>query len=109
MAALGIPGLVRWIIVGLLVLIVAGAAIAYVMVRPYAQIGASYIAKQMCSCVFVAGRSEASCHAEFEPDIDKFSVQVRHSKPGHGSVRTRMLVFSSAARYAGGYGCTVAK
>jgi len=109
MAALGIPGLVRWIAGGLVVLILIGAGVAYVMVRPYAQIGASYIAKQMCSCLFVAGRSEASCHAEFEPDIDRFKVKISHPKPGHGSVRTRLVIFSGAARYTAGYGCTVTK
>jgi len=92
-----------------MVLILIGAAVAYVMIRPYAQIGATYIAKQMCSCVFVAGRSEASCRAEFEPDIHRFKVAVRHGKPGHGGVRASMVIFSGAARYAEGYGCTVAK
>jgi hypothetical protein len=106
---LGIPGLWRWIAGGLLVLILIGAGVAYVMVRPYAQIGATYIAKQMCSCVFLAGRTEVSCRAEFEPDIDKFKVTVRHGKPGHGAVRASMVIFSGAARYAEGYGCTVTK
>jgi hypothetical protein len=110
MAALGIPGLIRWIAGGLVVLILIGAGVAYVMIRPYAQIGASYIAKQMCSCLFVAGRSEASCHAEFEPDIERFQVTVHRGKrPGHDSVRTRMVIFSGAAKYNEGYGCTVAK
>ena len=109
MAALGIAGLWRWIVGGLIVLILIGAGVGYVMVRPYAQIGATYIATQMCSCVFVAGRTEASCHAEFEPDIDKFKVSVRHGKPGHGGVRASLVIFSGAARYTGGYGCTVAK
>ena len=106
---MGIAGLWRWIIGGLVALILVGAGAAYVMVRPYAQIGATYVAKQMCSCVFVAGRSEASCHAEFEPDIDRFKVSVRRGKPGHGSVRTSLAIFSGVARYAEGYGCTVAK
>jgi hypothetical protein len=110
MAALGIPGLIRWIVGGLLLLIIAGAAIAYVLISPTAQIGGTYIAEQMCSCVFVAGRTEASCRAEFQPYIDRgFKVAIRHSKPGHGTVRTRLYIFSGAAKYTGGYGCTVTK
>jgi len=92
------------------VLILIGAGVAYVMVQPYAQIGGTYLAKQICSCVFVAGRSDASCRAEFEPDIDKFQVKIHHGlQPGHSVVRTRLLIFSSAAKYTEGYGCTVAK
>ena len=107
---MGIPGLVRWIVGGLLVLIIAGVAIAYVLISPTAKIGGVYIAKQMCSCIFVADRSEASCRAEFQPYIDRgFQVSVRHPKPGHGSVRTRLYIFSAAAKYTVGYGCTVAK
>ncbi len=107
---MGIAGLWRWIAGGLLALIIAGAAIAYVMIRPYAQIGATYIAKQMCSCLFVAGRSEASCHAEFKPDIDRFQLKVhRGARPGRNAVRARLFVFSGASSYTEGYGCTVAK
>ena len=91
-------------------LLLVGAGVAYALARPYAQIGGTYIAKQVCSCVFVAGRSDASCHAEFEPDINKFSVKIhRSSRPGRNWVRTRLLIFSSAASYTEGYGCTVAK
>ena len=97
-----------WALIGgvVAVLLVAGAVAAYLLVRPYAQIGGTYIAKQVCSCVFVAGRSDASCHAEFEPDIDKFQVRINHHRR---TVRTRLLIFSAAATYAEGYGCTVAK
>ncbi len=107
---MGIPGLWRWIAGGALVVVLAGAGAAYVMVRPYAQIGGTYLAKQICSCVFVAGRSDASCRAEFEPDIERFSVAIhRGASPGHSGVRTRLLTFSSAAAYAEGYGCRVTK
>ena len=107
---MGIPGLWRWIAGGLVALILIGVGVAYVMVQPYAQIGGTYLAKQICSCVFVAGRTDASCHAEFEPDVSKFSVKIhRSSKPGHNWVRTRLLIFTGAANYTEGYGCTVTK
>jgi len=107
---LGIPGLLRWIAGGLIVLILVGAGVAYVLARPYAQIGGTYLAKQICSCVFDTGRSDASCRAEFEPDIDKFQVTIHHGvHPGHSVVRTRLFIFTSAAKYTEGYGCTVVK
>ena len=106
MAALSKSRLWAWIGGGLVVLLLAGAVIAYLLVRPYAQIGGSYLAKQVCSCVFVAGRSDASCHSEFEPDIDKFKVKISHRRH---TVRARLLIFSGAASYAEAYGCTVTK
>ena len=110
MAALSKSRLWTWIGGGVAVLLVVGAVTAYVLVKPYAQIGGTYLAKQICSCVFVAGRTDASCHAEFEPDVNKFAVTIhRSSKPGHGWVRTRLLIFKGAATYTEGYGCTVAK
>ena len=106
MARLSKPRLWAWIGGVVVVLLVAGAIAAYLLARPYAQIGGTYIAKQLCSCVFVTGRTDASCRAEFEPDIDKFQVKI--SRRRH-TVRTRLLIFSSAASYTEGYGCTVAK
>jgi len=110
MARLSKPRLWAWIGGGGVVLLLAGAVTAYLLVQPYAQIGGTYLAKQICSCVFVAGRSDASCHAEFEPDVKKFAVTIhRSSRTGHNWVRTRLLIFRGAASYTEGYGCTVVK
>ncbi|QUD86216.1 hypothetical protein [Phenylobacterium montanum] len=76
----------------------------------YAGIGGTYVAKQYCSCLFVTGRSEASCRAEFQPDIGKFKVAVDRSRmPASAAVTARLLMFQGRATYADGYGCTVAK
>ena len=101
-----------WTVAGLilLVILIGAGAWGYRQVAPVAQIGGSYIAKQYCSCVFVAGRSEGSCHAEFEPDISKFSVKAdRSGLPAHAKVTARLALFSGEATYTNGYGCTVSK
>jgi hypothetical protein len=83
---------------------------AYRTLLPYPEIGGVYLAKQVCSCLFVAGRSEGSCRAEFEPDISRFDLSVdRSGLPAHAKVTTRLAVFSGEATYADGYGCTVSK
>lgn len=87
---------------------VSAATAEYRSIGPYGRIGAQYIAKEMCSCVFVTGRSEAGCRQEFEPDIRKFDVQIsRANNPGRGEVRTRLALFEGRATYEKAYGCTI--
>ncbi|MDR3509631.1 MAG: hypothetical protein P4L64_17210 [Caulobacteraceae bacterium] len=100
----------KWGGLALAVVLIGGGAWAYGKAAPYAKIGGSYIAKQYCSCLFDAGRSETSCRAEFQPDIEKFSLSVdRSGLPAHARVTTHVAVFSGEADYAEGYGCTVGK
>lgn len=90
--------------------LVGGGVWGYTQIAPFARIGGAYIAKQYCSCVFVAGRSDQSCHAEFEPDISRFTVRADRSQmPAKGRVTARLAVFKGEATYADGYGCTVAR
>lgn len=100
-----------WAALALLVLLLlAGGVYAYRRIAPYGQTGGAYIAKQLCSCVFLTGRSEASCRAEFKPDIDRFAVRVNRSgAPARGRVTATLAVFRGEATYAEGYGCTVAR
>ena len=74
------------------------------------QIGAAYIAKQMCSCLFVVGRPEASCRAEFKPDIDTFAVAIdRAGLPARARVNTTVGPVAGEATFSRGYGCVVAR
>ena len=94
----------------LAVLLIGGCAYAYSQLVPYIRIGGSYIAKQDCSCLFVEGRTQASCAAEFSPDIERFKVVVDRSRlPASAKVTTRLAIFSSEATYEAGYGCAVTK
>lgn len=71
-------------------------------------IGAHYIAKQMCSCLFVAGRSEASCRTEFKPAIDNFAATLdRHRLPDAAKVTARAPGVTGEATYDRRYGCVV--
>jgi hypothetical protein len=85
-----------------------GVTAAYRSVAPYGEIGNRYVAKQICSCVFVAGRSEGSCRKEFEPDITRFDVKISHG-PGNtsGEVRTRLALFEGHAVFDPRYGCSI--
>lgn len=103
-----------WTIVGFLAVTAAiGAAYEYRQLAPYGRVGTAYLAKQYCSCRFVAGRSDQSCHAEFKPDIDHFQLKIEQSPaagaPTSASVRAQMLVWSGEARFSKGFGCSLVK
>ena len=89
-----------------LLLVVAGGW-AWRRLAPYPQVGAVYLAQQMCACVFVAGRPEGRCRDEFEPDIHRFHVHVAREGPDRGTVQTRLLLFRGASRYERPFGCTI--
>jgi hypothetical protein len=92
------------------VVAIAGGVYAYSQLAPYIQIGGAYIAKQDCSCLFVEGRSEASCATEFSPDIKRFRVAVdRSALPARARVTTRLAILSSEATYEAGFGCAVTR
>ena len=78
---------------------------------PIIQIGSAYIAKQMCSCLFVAGRSEASCRPEFKAQsISAFTVVADRSRlPRSASVTASLGKVVAEARYSRRYGCSITK
>jgi hypothetical protein len=95
-----------WIGATLALVLILGLTAGYLALRPYGVTGSTYIAKQLCSCVFVAGRSDGSCEGENKPDIDRFSIRIDHAAR---SVSARLLLFSSQAAYDDGYGCRIAR
>lgn len=74
------------------------------------KIGAAYVAKQFCSCLFLTGRSETSCRAEFKPQIDAARVSVdRHALPQRAKVSVTLGPFLAEAAYSRRYGCVLVK
>jgi hypothetical protein len=62
----------RWrsALLAVLLLLGAAAGAAWWRIRPLALVGAGYVAKQMCSCIFVGGRSFESCRPDMLPAMD---------------------------------------
>ena len=89
-----------------LVLFVAVAAVAAWRMRVHrlGRIGSGYAAEQTCACLFVSGRTLASCRT----DLDPLALRLVSIAPGEHEVRTTTLgIFRARAVYDARYGCSL--
>jgi hypothetical protein len=88
--------------------IVAALIVAGVVYGPRLQIlvtvGAGYTAKQVCSCLYVAGRSAESCAREPESPADTL---VKWTADGHKVHASTLGLAHATARYDEGFGCVL--
>jgi len=68
-----------------------------------ARIGSGYVAKQTCSCLFVARRTPQSCNE----DYDANSLRLLTVEPNASSVTVSALggLLSAKAEFEDGFGC----
>ena len=86
-----------------LVVIVGGAMYAGRDTWATAKIGTVYVAKQTCSCLFVAGRPMDSCRTDYDPAAIK-PLTVEPLAQRRQSLRTRGTGLRSA-EFEPGFGC----
>ncbi|WGM37682.1 hypothetical protein [Caulobacter sp. NIBR1757] len=85
-------------------------ALAWTQLAPWPRTGAVYVAKQMCSCLFLTGRSEASCRTDFGGYVTLYTLRIdRSGLPKTASVTTSLAIFRGEAVYEDGYGCRIAR
>ena len=93
----------RWYaIAGFWLLLVVGALV-YERARDLSTVGAGYVAKELCSCVFVGERSFASCRPDSPPSMERVEAEL-------GADRVRAFVPYLAeriARFEPPYGCVL--
>jgi hypothetical protein len=91
---------IAWSVLALAVVI---AAVGYAHLRGQAGIGAGYVAKEVCSCMFVGLRSLESCRGDVPESMD--AVRAEALPDG---VRGFVPLFASrVARHEPGFGCTL--
>ena len=89
------------LVVALVALVVGGFFL--VRLRAMASVGAGYVAKEVCSCVFVGGRSFDSCR----PDVPASMDRVRAELLPDGVRGFVPALAERVARYEPGFGCTL--
>jgi hypothetical protein len=90
----------------LLGFLAVAAAVGIPRLRQASEIGAGYLAKYACSCVYVAGRELASCRADLPASMATLEATLL---PGRSGVRARDALFGleRVAQHAEGRGCTL--
>ena len=100
-----------WRYVGIATGLAMGLALALAAVvwlpglRQATDVGAGYLAKQMCSCLFVAGRPFDACRADMPRDMD--AIEVRLADGAETVVARVPLLAERTARHHPGSGCTL--
>lgn len=86
----------------LLLLFVIALGVGY-QARKYGVIAAGYVARQMCSCIYVQNRDEASCRADIGPQIKGAQIVFMEERV----IVNYSGLNSAEARLKPGYGCNV--
>jgi hypothetical protein len=97
----------RWLwVLGILALIIAGAAYAYrAPISGYAGAGSAYSARVACSCVYIGNRSLEDCKKDKLKGMELISLSQDSDAK---SVTARFpLIKSETATYREGYGCVL--
>jgi len=95
--------MMRWILIAVFWVLLVGGALFYEVARERSSLGAGYVAKELCSCIFVGGRSLDSCRPDIPATMDRVEAEV-------GADRVRAFVphlGERIARYEPPFGCTL--
>jgi hypothetical protein len=89
---------------GALVLVAAMVAWRGLRVSELARIGTGYAAEQTCACLFISGRTLASC----KTDLDPFAQRFISVHPGSDEVTASCFGLATAtAHHDKGLGCSL--
>jgi hypothetical protein len=93
----------RWIAIAVFWVLLVVGALAWEWMRDRATVGAGYVAKEVCSCVFVGGRSLDSCRADVPATMERVQVEL-------GADRVKAFVpalTERIARHEPPFGCVL--
>ncbi len=95
----------RWTALGLLAALLLAATILGPRLVRLSRIGAGYVAKQMCSCLYVAERDFDGCRSDIPASMDRIRAEPIDSPR---SVRASLFgLIERQALHHPGSGCTL--
>jgi len=97
--------ILRWTLIGVAWLIFVAGALAYQTFGAQVSVGAGYVAKEVCSCIHLGGRSLASCRPDVPDFMDR--IQAEELADGRGIRAFVPLLSEQVARYEEGFGCAL--
>jgi hypothetical protein len=90
-------------VAGVALLLAAGAAAIYgPRVVDMAEVGSGYVAKQMCSCIYVAERDFDGCRRDIPQSMDAIEAELLEKRPG---VRAHVIGVERLAVHTPDAGC----
>lgn len=95
--------MMRWVLIAVFWVVLVAGALFFEWARDRADVGAGYVAKELCSCVFVGERDLASCRPDIPPTMDRVQAEL-------GADRVRAFVPGLAeriARFEPPFGCVL--
>jgi hypothetical protein len=100
-----VKGRLGKILLVLLALLGIAGLLGWRRIHFQAEVGAGYVARELCGCVFLAGRSLASCLPDLPPEMEPVRAELLEGEPG---VYARVPLFAwRTARYEPKTGCTL--
>jgi hypothetical protein len=100
----------RWtetLAVGIALCVSIALGVSTMMILEALPVGAGYVAKNMCSCVFVSRRSLESCRPDMLVIMSGVVIEISDLPPRRG-VRASISPFATRfASYDEPYGCTL--
>ena len=93
-----------WLIGIIVVLVIVGGALFFGRdTWATARLGTVYVAKQTCSCLFVAGRPLESCRTDYDPE----ALKPLTVEKGDSGVKVSALagLVSAQSKFEPGFGC----
>jgi hypothetical protein len=93
----------RWYAIAVFWLLLVVGALVWQNLREQAMVGNGYVAKEVCSCVFVGGRTFEACRADVPPSMERVQAEL-------GADRVRAFVPALGeriARHEPPFGCVL--
>jgi hypothetical protein len=93
----------RWIAIAVFWVLLVAGALVFESLRDRSAVGAGYVAKELCSCVFVGERSVESCRADIPTSMERVQAEL-------GPDRVRAFVpylGERIARHEPPFGCVL--